>query len=103
MIATGVRPDIPALDAITGGFFAVGAHRRARRTLLKLWPSVAPLPPNSERVSLKTLVFHLRNVYSGQTSSKKLSQHERRKFIGKLNEIVEDLTEKSRTDPRRRT
>jgi len=87
MIATGVRPDVPAVDAITSVFFAAGAHRLARQTLLSLWPSVAPLPPNIERASLKMLVFHLRNVYDGQTSSKKLSQRERRELIDKLKEL----------------
>lgn len=91
MIATGIRPDIPAVDAITSVFFAVGAHRLARQTLLRLWPSVAPLPPNYERVSLKMLVSHLRNVYKSQTSSK-LSQRERGQLIGKLKELSKHLT-----------
>jgi pentatricopeptide repeat protein len=105
MIATGVRPDVPAVDAITGVFFAAGDYSLARQTLLGLWPSVAPLPPNFERASLKMLMFHLRNVYDGQTSSKKLSQRELRKLIGKLKELssTSSLTEKPWTDPRRRT
>jgi pentatricopeptide repeat protein len=87
MVATGVRPDVPAIDAITSVFFAVGAYRLARQTLLSLWPSVAPLPHDFERASLKMLVFHLRNVYDGQVSSKKLSHRERRQVEG----FVEDL------------
>ncbi|KAI0002071.1 hypothetical protein BJV77DRAFT_1164910 [Russula vinacea] len=87
MVATGVRPDVPAIDAITSVFFAVGAYRLARQTLLSLWPSVAPLPHNFERVSLKMLVFHLRNLYDGQVSSKKLSDCERHELIGKLKEL----------------
>ena len=100
MIATGVRPDAPAVDAITSVFFAAGAYRLARQTLLSLWPSVAPLPPNAEWASLKMLMFHLRNVYDGQTSSKKLSQRERRELILKLKELSRSwpLTEKPRTD-----
>jgi len=82
MIAKGVRPDVPAVDAITSVFFAAGSYHLARQTLLSLWPSVAPLPSNFERVSLKMLVFHLRNVHRGQTSSK-LSQRECRKLMGK--------------------
>jgi len=82
MIATGVRPDLPAVDAITSVFFAVGGYRLGRQTLLRLWPSVAPLPSDLGRVSLKTLMYHLRNVYDGQISSKKLSQRERRELIG---------------------
>ena len=104
MIATGVRPDVPAVDAITSGFYVAGAYRLARRTLLSLWPLVAPLPPNFERASLKMLVFHLQNVYDGQTPSKKLSQREGRELIGRLRKLSKiGLTEKSRTDPRRRT
>ncbi len=90
MIATGVKPDVPAIDAITGVFFAAGAYRLARQTLLSFWPSVAPLPHNFERASLRVLVFHLRNVYDGQTSSKKLSHCERHELIGKLKELVLD-------------
>jgi len=87
MVATGVRPDVPAIDAITSVFFAVGAYRLARQMLLSLWPSVAPLPRDFERVSLKMLVSHLRNLYDGQTSSKELSDRERRELIGKLKVI----------------
>ena len=88
MITTGVRPDVPAVDALTSVFFAAGDYYLARKTLLSLWPSVAPLPHNSERASLKTLVFHLRNVYNGQISLKKLSQREHSELlIGKLKEL----------------
>jgi pentatricopeptide repeat protein len=87
MSATGVRPDILAVDAIASVFFAAGAYRFARQTLLRLWPSVAPLPPNFELVSYRMLVFHLRNVYFSQTSSKKLSQRECGELIGKLKEL----------------
>jgi pentatricopeptide repeat protein len=103
MVATGVRPDVPVIDAITSVFFAVGAYRLARQTLLSLWPSVAPLPRDFERVSLKMLVFHLRNLYNGHISSKKLSDRERRKLIDKLEVLSRTwvLTEKARTDSRR--
>lgn len=87
MIATGVVPDIHIVDAITSVFFAAGSFRLARQTLLSLWPTLAPLPPNFKRASLKTLVLHLRNVSAGQTSSKKLSQHERGELIDKLKEL----------------
>ena len=70
MIDMGVRPDVPAVDAITSVFFAVGAYHPARQTLLGLWPSVAPLPHDFERESLKMLVSHLRNLYDGQILSK---------------------------------
>ncbi|KAI0307758.1 hypothetical protein B0F90DRAFT_1676943 [Multifurca ochricompacta] len=56
--AMRIRPDVPAVDAITSVFFAVGAYRLARQTLLSLWPSVAP----------------------GRISSKKLSDRERREL-----------------------
>ena len=87
MVDMGVRPDVPAVDAITSVFFAVGAHRLARQTLLGLWPSVASLPHGFERASFKMLVFHLRNLYNGQVSSKKLSHREHRELIGKLEEL----------------
>jgi pentatricopeptide repeat protein len=105
MVATGVRPDVPVIDAITSVFFAVGAYRLARQTLLSLWPSVAPLPYDFERVSLKMLVFHLRNLHNGHISSKKLSERERRELISKLKESSKTWfsTEKSRTDSQRET
>jgi pentatricopeptide repeat protein len=105
MVATGLRPDVPVIDAITSVFFAVGAYRLARQTLLSLWPSVAPLPRDFERVSLKMLVFHLRNLHDGHTSSKKLSEGERRGLIGKLRELSRtwSYTEKSQTDSQRET
>ena len=100
MVATGVRPDVPSIDAMTSAFIAVGAYRLARQMLLSLWPSVAPFPPDFERVSLKMLVFHLRNLHDGLISSKKLSGRERRKLIGKLKELSRTWfsTEKSWTN-----
>jgi len=108
MIATGVRPDIPVVDAITSVFVAAGAYHLARQTLLSLWPSVTrlPLPHGFERASLKMLVFHLRNVYDdNQTSLKKLSYRERHELMVKLKELSKTYfwTEKSRRDRRRRT
>lgn len=100
MVATGVRPDVPVIDAIASVFFAVGAYRLARQTLLSLWPSVAPLPHDFNRVSLKMLVFHLRNLYNGRISSKRLSARECRELSGKLEELskIWFSIEKSRTD-----
>ncbi|KAI9457727.1 hypothetical protein F5148DRAFT_341273 [Russula earlei] len=100
MVAAGVRPDVPAIDAITSVFYAIGAYRLARQTLISLWPLVAPLPHNFERASLKILVSHLRNLYDGRVSSKKLSDNERRKFISSLEELFRTwfLTKKSRRD-----
>ncbi|KAI9445247.1 hypothetical protein H4582DRAFT_2053334 [Lactarius indigo] len=77
MVAAGIRPDVPAIDAIASAFFASGAYRLARQTLLSLWPSVAPLPRDLDRASLKVLVFHLRNLHKGRVIPKKLSEHER--------------------------
>jgi pentatricopeptide repeat protein len=88
MVAAGVRPDVPAIDAITSVFFASGAYRLARRTLLSLWPSVAPLPRDHDRASLKMLVFHLRNLHKGRVISKNLSEHERQLLVGKLEELT---------------
>ena len=87
MVAAGVRPDVPAIDAITSVFFACGAYRHARQTLLSLWPSVAPLPRDLDRASLKMLVFHLRNLHKGRVISKKLSENERQVLVGKLEEL----------------
>ncbi|KAI0257606.1 hypothetical protein BJV78DRAFT_1349429 [Lactifluus subvellereus] len=87
MVATGIRPDLPVVDAITSVFYAVGAYRLARHTLLSLWPSVAPLPRDFEGASLKMLVFHLRNLHNGHISSKTLSYRERRILFGKLKEM----------------
>ncbi|KAH9082130.1 hypothetical protein EDB83DRAFT_2336628 [Lactarius deliciosus] len=87
MVAAGVRPDVPAIDAITSVFFAIGAYRLARQTLLSLWPSVAPLPRDLDRASLKVLVFHLRNLHKGRVIPKKLSERERKVLVGKLEEL----------------
>jgi len=96
MIATGVRPDVPAIDAITSVFFAVGAYRLARQTLITLWPSVAPLPHKFERASLKMLVFHLRNLHRGRSSSKELSDGERRDLRAKLRKLFKAWFAKER-------
>ena len=87
MVASGVRPDVPAVDAITSVFFACGAHRLARKTLLSLWPSVAPLPRDHDKASLKMLVSHLRNLHNGRVISTKLSEDERQVLVSKLKEL----------------
>ena len=87
MIASGVRPDVPAVDAVTSVFFACGAHRLARKTLLSLWPSVAPLPRDHDRASLKVLVSHLRNLHKGRVISTNLSDRERQMLVSKLKEL----------------
>jgi pentatricopeptide repeat protein len=87
MVASGVRPDVPAIDAITSAFFACGARRLARQTLLSLWPSVAPLPRDHDKASLKVLVSHLRNLHKGRIISTKLSENERQVLVGKLEEL----------------
>ncbi|KAI0304933.1 hypothetical protein BC826DRAFT_24234 [Russula brevipes] len=82
MVAVGVRPDVPAIEAITS-----------------LWPSVAPLPHDFERASLELLVSHFRNLHEVHVSLKP-SDREPRELIGKLKELSRTwlLMEKSRAD-----
>lgn len=66
MLNADIIPDVAAVHAIVGGFFAVKAFKLARRLLLDLWPLVAPLPSGDLRkASLKELTTKMRELRDG--------------------------------------
>jgi pentatricopeptide repeat protein len=44
MVAQGIKPDKAAIHAVAAAYYISGSHSIARKVLLDLWPSVAPLP-----------------------------------------------------------
>ncbi|KAI0068382.1 hypothetical protein BV25DRAFT_571363 [Artomyces pyxidatus] len=90
MVAAGIKPDIPVVDAIASAFFAVGEFRAAHHILMKLWPHGAPLPDDLYNAPLKVLVQRLRSLHPGGRITKAvLSGKKRRPLSWKLDRIME--------------
>ncbi|OBZ79290.1 hypothetical protein A0H81_00887 [Grifola frondosa] len=101
MVEAGIRPDIAAVDAVASAFFAVGACSVARRVLLQLWPSVAPVPDEISGASLLELArtFRAMDIGSGGRDDSQrfsLSSQERRMLRWKVRKIVHIWRERSR-------
>lgn len=62
MLDANIAPDIAAVDAVVGAFFAVKAFHLARRVLIDLWPMVAPFPRELQSASLKLCITRLREL-----------------------------------------
>ncbi|KAF8898629.1 hypothetical protein BD779DRAFT_1431817 [Infundibulicybe gibba] len=67
MVAHGIRPDVPAIDATSSAFFAVGAHRMARRILMILWPHIQAFPKEFRFLPLKELARRFRLLHKGSS------------------------------------
>ncbi|KIM85340.1 hypothetical protein PILCRDRAFT_358044 [Piloderma croceum F 1598] len=92
MIAAGVRPDVPAVDAIASAYFVVGAYRMAKRVLLALWPYAQTLPEGIQTASLGQLARALRARHAKRKISdqpKYLSQSEQNILHRKILKLVE--------------
>ena len=93
MVAAGVRPDVPAVDALVSAFFRAKAYAVARRTLLQLWPQVAPLSAELADAPLRELAvafraLHARNGSSGGGAPKRLSSSEQRDLRRKMRDVL---------------
>ncbi|KAI0051720.1 hypothetical protein FA95DRAFT_1478407, partial [Auriscalpium vulgare] len=87
MIATGIRPDVAAIDTVTSAFFAAGSHRLARRTLIGLWTYVAPFPKSLHTASLKTLIALFRVLKVDGKRSKMLAKTDQKGFRWKVQSL----------------
>jgi pentatricopeptide repeat protein len=89
MINAGIRPDPPAIDAVSSAYYIARARRKARRTLLDLWPFVQRFPPQLYGASLKQLADEMRALKSQSgdrlplTKSQKLHIYRRIKRLKK--------------------
>jgi hypothetical protein len=95
-MATGIKPDVPAVDAVTSANFVVGAYAMARRVLLSLWPHVRPIPKEMRGVSLK----HLARVFCSLRKDKDesevvMSKQQRTMLHQKLNRLIGEWTKLS--------
>lgn len=92
MIAAGIRPDVPAVDAIASAYFAVGAYWMAKRVLLALWPYVQILPKGTQTASLQQLIRALRARHAKRkidNRPKHLSQSEQTILYWKILKLIE--------------
>ncbi|KIY45489.1 hypothetical protein FISHEDRAFT_7193, partial [Fistulina hepatica ATCC 64428] len=60
MVETGVRPDVPAIDAVVGAFTMKGSRDFARGLLRSLWHYIEPFPQKLERAGVSVLVRRFR-------------------------------------------
>ncbi|KAJ6610104.1 hypothetical protein B0H10DRAFT_447467 [Mycena sp. CBHHK59/15] len=78
MVAASIKPDVPAIDAVAGAFFAVGAYQMCWRVLTSLWQYISPLPPNLENASLEAAARYFRTLHRGQQQGLKKITNEQR-------------------------
>ena len=90
MVLAGVKPDVPAIDAVSGAFFAVGAYAIAKRVLISLWPHIQPFPKELRGVSLKELACNFRLLHHKHRVDGKIpARHERTILLWKLRRMRE--------------
>ena len=90
ILGNNVAPDIAAVDAVVGAFFAVKAKGLARRVLLDLWPMVAPFPAHLKDASLLRLITALRSLRDGTEAGKRvgITMKQRRKLAWRIEKII---------------
>ena len=79
MVAQGIRPDVPAVDALASAFFRAKAYGMARRVLMRLWPQVAPLPDELLEAPLRELAVAFRQLHEPDDEARvreKMTSHE---------------------------
>ena len=62
MLEQNVKPNFRTIDALVQAFCHVGWLPRARWSLLRLWPMVAPLPEGTDAMNLKELRQRFRSL-----------------------------------------
>ncbi|KAG5652167.1 hypothetical protein H0H81_006007, partial [Sphagnurus paluster] len=85
MIAAGLEPDVPAIDALVGAFFAIGAYSTAKKVLISLWSWIQPFPEELKFASLKTLAQTFRSLTGSNRTQ--VTQHEKRQCLIKLSKM----------------
>jgi len=91
MVASGIRPDVPAVDAIASAYFAVGAYKTARRVLLVLWPHVQAPLEGMQSAPLKQLARALRARHANRDLAdhpKHLNKPEQMFLRRKINRLI---------------
>ncbi|KAF9532032.1 hypothetical protein CPB83DRAFT_808304 [Crepidotus variabilis] len=71
MVSMDIYPDIAAIDAVVGAFFAAGARKAARDHLILLWSYIEPFPDSLRKASLGMLITHFRTLDVSRTKIKK--------------------------------
>ena len=91
MLKADVVPDVAAVHAIVGGFFAVKAFKLARGVLLDLWPLIGPLPADLQDASLKELSVKLRELRNGCVTGDRFNPttEQRQALRRRIDKIIE--------------
>ena len=91
MLKADVVPDVAAVHAIVGGFFAVKAFKLARGILLDLWPLIGPLPADLQDASLKELSVKLRELRNGCVTGDRFNPttEQRQALRRRIDKIIE--------------
>ncbi|KAL4071029.1 hypothetical protein J3A83DRAFT_4373199 [Scleroderma citrinum] len=85
MVSAGIRPDIPAIDALARAYFTVGAYKVARRILLQLWTQVKPFPNEMQGATLKQLATAFRaNPRNGISQQRSLTKQQQKLLNWKI-------------------
>ncbi|KAI0639730.1 hypothetical protein C8Q77DRAFT_1214196 [Trametes polyzona] len=91
MVADGIRPDVPAIDALVSAFFRAKAYRKARRALLQLWPQIGPLSDDLVRAPLRRLIVAFRALHEPNKKRPpgRLSSAKQRMLRWKIRDILQ--------------
>lgn len=101
MVQEGITPDVGAVDALAGAYFAVRAFNTAKRILVEAWERLAPFPPELHAANLKTIADSFRRLNRSQII--RLGSHQRRAFRFKLKRIVQNDQRRQATMRNKRT
>ncbi|KAI0375329.1 hypothetical protein BV20DRAFT_985890 [Pilatotrama ljubarskyi] len=90
MVAEGIRPDVPAIDALVSAFFRAKAYKMARRVLLQLWPQVGPISDELLEAPLRQLAVAFRALHGvNRHAPERLSSGEQRMLRWKIRDILQ--------------
>ncbi|KAK2461832.1 hypothetical protein APHAL10511_006295 [Amanita phalloides] len=98
MIDDGCLPDVPAIDALCGAFFASGAYGMTKTVLINCWDYIQPFPADFHSLSLRELATRFRSLHNGNHSvPMKLSKRQRRLLHFITQRLVQVWKSMSRT------
>ncbi|KAJ7631101.1 hypothetical protein FB45DRAFT_793935 [Roridomyces roridus] len=99
MVAAGIKPDVPAIDAVTSAFFARGAYTMCWRVLTSLWQHISPLPDDIDKASLHSAAVYFRSLHVGKQGAGKTSKEFQTAMFKELDQLSDELRHWKRQHP----
>ncbi|KAF5337167.1 hypothetical protein D9611_003275 [Ephemerocybe angulata] len=100
MVDQGIEPEIGAIDALAGAYYARGSTSRAREVMLEVWKYTGyPLPEDVESLDTLQLSQYLRSLQRRDRQHLKLSQEASRQLDENLKGMYDEWRESIPTAP----